>query len=602
MIFAERLILQPSPDRLYFPLDNLNASNESPVSMFVSIDFKRVMTVGGMLCFCLPLHAADAIDFNLQVRPILESTCLSCHNADNIKGGLRLDTLAGAKAGGEKRGAALVPGSAEKSPKDHEDVMPPKGDLLTGEQSNVLKTWIEQGAPWPADSHLTKVRRAEFTKEIKPILEMNCVACHHEGHAKGNLRLDVKDLAFKGGDGGPGIVPFKPKDSKVFTTTTLPADHDDLMPPAKKGGPMPKEKIELLQAWIEQGAPWPDGVKLEQKKAASAPGANELELASQIREMILSKPQVADVSAMRAYTNTIPGMKVQYAMLPIPAGEVLMGSPANEAGRGSDESPQVKMKISPFWMGRFEVTWNEFEVFMYPDEERKFKNEIATDPAIDKVSDLVTRPTKPYVEMSFGMGKDGFPAISMTQHAANKYCQWLSSKTGEFYRLPTEAEWEYACRAGTTTVYSFGDDASVLSEYAWFEKNSNFKYQKVGKKKPNPWGLYDMHGNVAEWVMDQYEPTLATLATLGGQDAWLRQTTPYPQVAKGGSWDDEPKKLRSAARRGSDKSWKMQDPQLPKSIWYLTDAQFLGFRVVRPLKVPSADEMRRYWNNGTERE
>ncbi|MBI1842956.1 MAG: SUMF1/EgtB/PvdO family nonheme iron enzyme [Verrucomicrobia bacterium] len=555
-------------------------------------------------------RGAEAVDFNLHVRPILESTCLSCHDSEHTKGGLRLDTSAGAKAGGEKKGAALVPGKPDASPlykaitlgpKD-DDIMPPKGDPLTRDQTAVLKAWIEQGAIWPADATLKKVRRAEFTKEIKPILELNCVACHREGYAKGGLRLDVKEEAFKGGDNGSGIIPFYPKKSRVFVATTLTKDDDAVMPPAKKDGPMPKEKVEMLQAWIEQGAPWPDGVKLEPRKGESAPGANEGEIASQIRETVMKKPQIASAADMRAYTNVIAGTRIPYVMLPIPAGECVVGSPETERDRAADEGPQVKVKISPFWMGRCEVTWNEFEVFMYPDEERKFKTEIATDPAIDKVSDTVTRPTKPYVEMSFGMGKDGFPAISMTQHAANKYCQWLSAKTGEFYRLPTEAEWEYACRAGTTTAYSFGDDPSVIGEYAWYEKNSNFKYQKVGRKKPNPWGLCDMHGNVAEWCLDQYEPSLKTLATFVEQSGYVRQRSPYPQVAKGGSWDDEPKKLRSAARRGSDKSWKMQDPQLPKSIWYLTDAQFLGFRVVRPLQAPSAEEMRRYWNNGVERE
>ncbi|MBM3846397.1 MAG: hypothetical protein FJ405_08940 [Verrucomicrobia bacterium] len=553
---------------------------------------------------------ADPVDFKQHVKPILESTCLSCHDAQNTKGGLRLDTAAGAKKGGDDKGPSIVPGQPDKSPlytlsalpADHDDIMPPKGDVLTKEQLAVLKAWIEQGAAWPDDLKLEKVRRAEFTKDIKPIFELNCVACHREGYDKGDLRMDAKDLAFKGGAKGNGIKPFKPEESLVFTTTTLPADHDDLMPPAKKGGPMPKESIDLLRAWIEQGAPWPEGVTLTARKAESAPGANEGELAKQIHEQIIAKSRTINASEMSAYTNLIAGTKVKYSMVPIQAGEVLVGSPDNEAGRAADEGPQTKVKVSAFWMGRCEVTWNEFELFMYPDEERKFKGEIPTDPEVDKVSDLVTRPTKPYVEMSFGMGKDGYPAISMTQHAANKYCQWLSGKTGHFYRLPTEAEWEYACRAGTTTAYSFGGDSSQLGQYAWHESNSDFKYQKVGRKKPNPWGLYDMHGNVAEWVLDQYEPSLTALAGLGGDNTWAKQRTPYPQTAKGGSWDDTAQKLRSAARRGSDKSWKMQDPQLPKSIWYLTDAQFLGFRVVRPLKVPTPEEMQRYWNNGTERE
>jgi len=330
--------------------------------------------------------------------------------------------------------------------------------------------------------------------------------------------------------------------------------------------------------------------------------ANDLDAVKEIHKSILSKLEAKTEPEMKIYTNTIPGAPVKYAMVPIPSGEFTMGSPDPEPGRKPDESPQHKVKISPFWMGQCEVTWNEFELFMFPDEERKFKETIKTDPQVDKVSDAVSRPTKPYVEMSFGMGRDGYPAISMTQHAANKYCEWLSAKTGHFYRLPTEAEWEYACRAGTTTAYSFGDDPSKLGDFAWFDKNSDFKYQKVGRKKPNPWGLYDMHGNVAEWCLDQYELNYSRFAGGTATDPWVKATKPYPQVVRGGSWDEPPESLRSAARRASDKAWKTQDPQLPKSIWYHTDAQFLGFRLVRPLQIPPAEEMMKYWNSGVEKE
>jgi formylglycine-generating enzyme required for sulfatase activity len=382
----------------------------------------------------------------------------------------------------------------------------------------------------------------------------------------------------------------------------VPADDDKLMPPKNKGGPLAKDLTDLLRDWVNQGAPWPDGITLVPRKPEEAPGANDSLTVAEIHKLILSKLDVKSEAAMKAYTNSIPGSPVSFAMMPVPGGEFQMGSPESDPEAKPDERPQHKVKIEPFWMGRCEVTWNEFELFMYPDEERKFKDTIATDPYVDKISDAVTRPTKPYVEMSFGMGRDGYPAISMTQHAANKYCEWLSAKTGQFYRLPTEAEWEYACRAGSATVYSFGDDPSKLDGFAWFALNSDGKYQKVGRKQANPWGLHDMHGNVAEWCLDQFEPNYDAFANKLTVEPWVVATKPYPHVARGGSWDDDPDRLRSAARRASDKSWKMQDPQLPKSVWYHTDAQFLGFRVIRPLKVPSPEELRKCWTSGVEKD
>jgi formylglycine-generating enzyme required for sulfatase activity len=183
----------------------------------------------------------------------------------------------------------------------------------------------------------------------------------------------------------------------------------------------------------------------------------------------------------------------------------------------------------------------------------------------------------------------------MTQFAAKMYCKWLSAKTGRYYRLPTEAEWEYACRAGTTTAYWFGDDPAKLDDYAWFSDNSDEKYHKVGLKKPNPWGLYDMHGNVCQWCLDQYDADeYKKLAGKLAVNPVVPVTKAYPQVARGGAWTDEAPMLRSAARRASSPEWKSADPQSPKSIWYFTDANFVGFRVVRPLRVPSAEEAARY--------
>jgi formylglycine-generating enzyme required for sulfatase activity len=330
----------------------------------------------------------------------------------------------------------------------------------------------------------------------------------------------------------------------------------------------------------------------------------------EIHKRILAALTTKSPAEMKPYTNTIPGTAVAYEMVPIAGGEFVMGSPDSERDRKPHEGPQHKVTVSPFWMGKYEVTWDQYLLYMYPDDEKKLRETYPTQEDLNQLSDAVTRPSKPYVDMSFGMGKSsrsggkGFPAIAMTQHAANKFCHWLSAKTGHFYRLPTEAEWEYACRAGTTAAYYFGDDADKLPEYAWFFDNSNSKYQEVGKKKPNPWGLHDMHGNVTEWVLDQLGADFYKTGSEQGviADPWNKAVKPYPHVVRGGSWDDDPPALRSAARRGSDRSWKMQDPQLPKSIWYLTDAQVVGFRLVRPLQVPPPAELLKYWTSGVEKD
>jgi formylglycine-generating enzyme required for sulfatase activity len=445
--------------------------------------------------------------------------------------------------------------------------------------------------------------KVDFVKGVKPIFEKHCLSCHGEQKPKGGLKMTTRELSIKGGDNGPGIVPGKPEESPIYKLTTLPPDDDNVMPP--KGEKLTKEEQEMVKKWIEDGAEWPASEVLKQaeKKVATTDPVKEVEGVTEIWKKIVGNRKVTEPKQMKPYTDYIVGSAVSFDMMPIPGGEYTMGSPETEAKSKPDERPQHKVAIEPFWMGKMEVTWNEYELFQFADEERKRRIMRGSPTEAHGAADAVARPTTPYVEMSFGMGKDGFPAISMTQHAANTYCKWLSANTGHFYRLPTEAEWEYACRAGTTTAYSFGDDAAQLKEYAWFVDNSEGKYQKVGKKKPNPWGLHDMHGNVMEWTLDQYEPDgYAKFREAITKNPWIKPTQPYPHVARGGGWDDDPDKLRSAARRASDRSWKQQDPQLPKSIWYLTDAQWLGFRVVRPLKTPSPEEMQKFWHSGTERD
>lgn len=302
-------------------------------------------------------------------------------------------------------------------------------------------------------------------------------------------------------------------------------------------------------------------------------------------------------SEMKPYVEIVEQTSAKFQMLPIPSGKFLMGSPEDEDGRDEDEGPQREVQVDAFWMAETEITWDVYDVWGSDlDIARREMMGLKSTPR-DAFADQfqIGQPTKPYTDMSFGMGIRGYPAICMTQHAARTFCKWLSAKTGRYYRLPTEAEWEYACRAGTTTAYSFGDDPDELEDYGWFFDNTDEGYEKVGKKKPNPWGLHDMHGNVAEWVLDQYdEEGYAQISE--SENPLVIPKTLYPRVVRGGGWDQFPEDCRSAGREPSEEDWKKQDPQSPKSIWYHTDALHVGFRVVRPLREPSPQEIALKWD------
>jgi mono/diheme cytochrome c family protein len=453
-----------------------------------------IATILGISSFAaLPAPADPPVDFIRDIKPIFEKSCIRCHGPQKPKGKFRMDSRAGAFEE-RKGGPAISPQHPEKSlvytltvlGANDDDLMPPPGKSspLPKEKTELLRRWIAQGASWPDGLTLASERKLDFVKDVQPILEISCLGCHRADEAKGGLRLDTRANALKGGESGPVFVPGKPRASPLYMTVAAAPDNEDLMPPKKKDGPLSATQIAVLREWIEQGADWPDSVTLISRKAEAA--GEDTAVLEGVYQKILANLTITNESDMKRYSEQIAGTELTFDMLPIPGGEFVMGSPDNEAGHQADESPQHKAAIAPFWMGKCEVTWNEYELFMFPEEEKKIRSMRGYNAALDQAADGVSRPTTPYVEMSFGMGKDGYPAISMTQHAANKYCEWLSAKTGHFYRLPTEAEWEYACRAGTTTAYSFGNDPGQLDEYAWYAKDSNGKYQKVGTKKPNP--------------------------------------------------------------------------------------------------------------------
>lgn len=292
--------------------------------------------------------------------------------------------------------------------------------------------------------------------------------------------------------------------------------------------------------------------------------------------------QYSPAQEITTYDQAIPGTSITFKMAAIPAGKFTIGSPVTEKGRGTDEGPQKNITLSPFWMGVKEVTFTEWDSYFKDVTLPQTKN-----------LDGVTRATPQYIDLTWGMGRDGkHPTNSMSHAAAMVYCKWLYTKTDIFFRLPTEAEWEYACRAGSTSN-PFEKGVNNLKEHGYFKENSNGKFHHVGQLKPNAWGLYDMLGNLSEWTLDQYDP--AYYEKISSQDPVTIPATKYPKTAKGGSYMDEGKELRCANRLASDVKWNQRDPQIPKSKWWLTDGMFVGLRLVRPSKQPSKEEIERFF-------
>lgn len=304
------------------------------------------------------------------------------------------------------------------------------------------------------------------------------------------------------------------------------------------------------------------------------------------------------------FTQELGDTGVSIEMVYIPGGDYKMGSPESEAGRLPDEGPQHPVKIRPFWMAKVETTWDQYYAFWKDESLYQVKDIIDFPEDVQKklVPDAITRPTNTYVDELYDHGQDGHPALCMSHHAAMMYCHWLRLKTKLPFRLPTEAEWEYACRAGSEGPYCFDPKTEKLEDYAWFLDNSATEKEtdgssvraqdglptthKVGTKKANKFGLHDMHGNLWEWCLDHWDPKFYAKSPTDklSLNPFNKLTeAKWGHVVRGGSWADKADRLRSAARRGSDKSWMKHDPQFPRSIWWLTRMDVVGFRVALPV-------------------
>jgi len=244
-----------------------------------------------------------------------------------------------------------------------------------------------------------------------------------------------------------------------------------------------------------------------------------LSVKSDFGEVVTKHNQVLEKLGIQIFRDTLKDGSLGPEMVQLPEGTFEMGSNNGE----SDEKPVHPVSVKNFAMGRYEVTFEEYDKFCE-----------------------ATKREKP---SDSGWGRGKRPVINVNWNDAKAYVQWLSEQTGKDYRLPSEAQWEYACRAGSTGKYSFGDDINQLGNYGWYDKNSENQAHPVGEKQPNKFGLYDMHGNVWEWLEDVWHENYNGSPTDGS--AWISGDSNI-HLIRGGSWDFNDDSLRCANRFRND--------------------------------------------------
>ncbi len=249
-----------------------------------------------------------------------------------------------------------------------------------------------------------------------------------------------------------------------------------------------------------------------------------------------AQPPAAPGAKLAPLTETLPGSVVKIQMVPIPGGTVKIGA--------------RMVTVKSFWMARTETPWEAFDVFTASGPPSPPYDQTAFAP------DAIARPSKSYILPDLGWGHHGYPVINVSFLAAQMFCRWLAAATRKHYRLPTEAEWELACRAGAAGAWKI--DKALLEKSTWYAGNSGGTTHPVGKKLPNQWGLSDMLGNAGEWATDlEGKPVLC-----------------------GGTFLDGPAGIAPGTRRRQTPQWQETDPQFPKSRWWLADGKFVGFRIV----------------------
>ncbi|NQU80124.1 MAG: SUMF1/EgtB/PvdO family nonheme iron enzyme [Bacteroidetes bacterium] len=314
----------------------------------------------------------------------------------------------------------------------------------------------------------------------------------------------------------------------------------------------------------------------------------------EIKTEVFTEPVM--VEKFENFVERIPGTTVSFEMITIPDGAFKIGSTDSESFSNPNEWPEKTIKISKFWMGKTEVCWNEYLAFFNAtgSEGRKEFTKQMNNADVD----AITGPTPPWGAADQGWGKTTGPAITMSYYAAETYCKWLSKVTGKKYRLPTEAEWEYACRAGTQGAYFFegdprdfskntfknkifGPDTTTINTYVIYSINSDDKTHLPSEVKPNPFGLLNMLGNVSEFCQDWYSPDAYASYNEAIITDPMGPANGLEHVIRGGSYKNDAADVRCATRDFTKtKKWLITDPQIPKSTWWYSDCTHVGFRVV----------------------